>query len=134
MVSPAIDVSVGYSLAASGSNSAWAAAQQFRDVTPPTTEVDDIDTGHQGTLTANTHQAADINENGELQMTHHYVADDQPVVGATNETFTLTHPDAETLIFCGYISSSAPNGHVWNGKMMATTTFKVSGDFGSSCP
>lgn len=127
MASPDVSVSVGYTLASDGANSAW--APKILDVQPPESTVEEIETSDQAMSEDHrTFKAATIGDSGSLTITHYYRADDPPVVGAANETFTLTHPDAETLTFDGFILSHTPEDHSFNGVMMSSTVIRMSGD------
>lgn len=133
MASPEADVSLGYSLSASGQNSDWADGLKIFDVTPHADEVEDILTSHQGLTQGehNTYVPADIGENTELTMQIYFQADTPPAVGWTSddlEQFVLTYPDDETATFDGYIKSHTPDTHTFNERMMATVVIKVSGE------
>lgn len=121
--------SLGYALTSTGANTAIVTNWEIVDVTPPGSEVDDINTSHQGTTTEHTHKAAPLKENDDLSLECHDDPLNRPVVGAANETWTLTCTDAATtdLAFPGYVQSHKPASHVLNGKTMMTIVLKVAG-------
>lgn len=134
MASPDVEVAVGYSIASDGSNSGWCSGARILDVTPPASEVEAILTSHQGMktdatpATTHTYIAGDIKEGGELTFQVYHQQDSQPVVGASNEGFTLTYPDEETAAFDGFVLSYTPDQHAHNTAMMAAVVIKVSGN------
>jgi len=127
MTSPEVDVSHGFSLTATGSNSAWAAAVQIVDVTVPTVTAEVIQTSYQGMGSIpHTKMAADVPDTEPMVLVCHNKQESQPIVGGANETWELTFPDAETLTFSGFISG-CPVSADHNGKIMQTVTIEVSG-------
>ncbi len=121
------ETSLGYVLTADDSNSTPAGNWEIVDVTPPGSEVDDIDTSHQGTTTVRTHKAAPLKENDELVLECHEDPTNYPVVGAANEEWGLTCPDASVQTFDGYVKAHKAASHTLANKTMMTITIKVAG-------
>jgi len=119
--------SLDYSLTSTGANSAIVTNWEIVDLTPPGSNVDDVNTSHQQTETAHTHKAAPLKENDDLVLECHDDPTNIPVVGAANEEWVLVCPDNSTETFQGYVMAHKPASHTLNGKTMMTITIKVSG-------
>ena len=119
------DISTGYTISGATANSGW--TPKIVDVTPPGESVDVIDDSTQATTGTRTKRAADLNEPDEVVLEIQYDNADKPVVGAANEAWTLTLPDASTDTFQGFVSGFDPATHILNGLMMASATIQVSG-------
>ena len=124
--SPQVDISSGFELTAATANVGW--TPYIIDITPPPLEVDEIQTSYQGTTDTHTYMAAKIREPGEFTFDLFTKEDDVPVVGATNEEFTLTWPDTNTWVFSGFVKSYEPSTGTLNGRMTSSATIKVSGN------
>lgn len=126
MASALVHQSVGYSVSFATSNF----TAQLLDVNAPEESCEDIQTSHQGTTTPHTYEAGDIVENGNLEMTVHFNPDGStvlPVVGAANETVTITFPGGgATWAFSGYVNRVRPTGP-FQGKVTAEISVKCSG-------
>jgi hypothetical protein len=131
VVSPDVDVSKGYGLSTDGANVSW--SPQIIDITPPPEQAKKISTSHQAmTETGETSRASKLKTNGPLKIKYFFKADDRPVVGATNETWTLTYPDGNTTVFEGFVLDATIDEHPLDGDMTATATIEVSGDLTNS--
>ncbi|NIO43787.1 MAG: hypothetical protein GTO41_28695 [Burkholderiales bacterium] len=126
MASGEIDVAVGCTLAMVGTS---LGTRQLVDFTPPASEVDIIDSSHQGTTTAKTFIAADLADYGSFEGTlHHWQDYDHYADTGVSGAVTITLPSGATLVFTGILQSYTPQQATLNEKMLADVVIKVSGD------
>lgn len=120
------------SLAGDGANSTW--SPEIVDIVLPSEVAEEIDTSHLGTASARTKIAGALKNNEDMTLTINTDNADVPVVGGTNETWTITFPllsgetVAATLSFDGFVKSFAPGTLASNAKMEGSVTLTVSGD------
>ena len=121
--SPAVDIGTGITIAF-GTTGFEA---QIGDITPPGPEREDVETSHQGTVNAKTFMPADLHDPGALEFEIHYNPDTYPPINEPEEEIVITWPAGATHTFQGYMNSFKPQAPL-NDKMVATVTFKVSGE------
>ena len=122
MANPTVDVGTGCTIVFG--TSAWSA--EITDFNPPSMTRETIDTTHQGTTGARTHDVTDLYDGGEFSMEVHLDPNNEPPIGGAMETVTITFPDTQTMVFTAGMTGFDPTVPL-DGKMVATATFKISG-------
>jgi hypothetical protein len=122
MAQPEVDVGTGATILFGTSGF----SAEIEDITPPGMTRGSIQTSHQTTTAAHTHQPLDLYEPGELSFDVHFNPDDIPPMTATAETVTLKFSGGNWWSFSAFMTGYEPS-HPFEDKMMATVTCKVSG-------
>ena len=122
MANPTVDIAHGCTVTAG--TSSW--TSELLDLSFSGISRGAIDTSHQGTTSAQTHEPTGLYDPGSMTMSVHFDPTQPLPVGLVPETWTITFPDTQGWDFSGFCIDynwTAPH----EDKMTAELTIKVSG-------